>query len=61
MIRIKAGGGSVLDYPRGSKLGTDAVIDVDCEIWVPAARPDILHKDNVQRLKAKLVAQGANT
>nr|WP_321464629.1 Glu/Leu/Phe/Val dehydrogenase [uncultured Desulfobulbus sp.] len=60
LIRIKARGGSVLDYPRGRKLGTDAVIDLDCEIWVPAARPDILHKDNVHRLRAKLVAQGAN-
>jgi len=27
---------------------------------VPAARSDILHKENVHRLKTKLVAQGAN-
>ncbi len=60
LIRIKAGGGSVLEYPRGRKLGIDAVIDLECEIWVPAARPDILHKGNIHRLKAKLVAQGAN-
>jgi len=60
LIRIKAGGGSVLDYSRGEKLDGDAVIDLDCEIWVPAARPDILHKDNIHRLRAKLVAQGAN-
>ena len=60
LIRIKAGGGSVLDYPRGKKLDCDAVIDLDCEIWVPAARPDVLHKENVHRLKTRLVAQGAN-
>lgn len=60
LVRIKTDGGSMLDYPRGKKLKSDAVIDIDCDIWVPAARPDILHKDNVQRLKTKLVAQGAN-
>lgn len=60
LIRIKATGGSVADYPRGKKLDGKAFIDLDCDIWVPAARPDILHKDNVHRLKAKLVAQGAN-
>ena len=60
LTRIKAAGGSVSDYPRGKKLDRNAFIDLDCDIWVPAARPDILHKGNVQRLKAKLVAQGAN-
>ena len=33
---------------------------MECEIWIPAARPDIIRKDNVARLKTKLVAQGAN-
>jgi len=60
LVRIKTGGGSMLDHPRGKKLESEAVIDIDCDIWVPAARPDILHKDNVHRLKTKLVAQGAN-
>jgi glutamate dehydrogenase (NAD(P)+) len=60
LIRIKNLGGSVLDYPTGSKAERDAVIDLECEIWVPAARPDVLHEGNIQRLKTKLVAQGAN-
>jgi glutamate dehydrogenase (NAD(P)+) len=51
---------SVLDYPEGEKLDRDAVIDIECEIWIPAARPDVIHKDNVGRLKTKLVAEGAN-
>lgn len=60
LIKIKAEGGSVLDYPTGKKLDRESVIDLECEIWVPAARPDVLHADNVARLKTKLVAQGAN-
>ena len=48
------------DYPDGKKLDRDAVIDIACEIWIPAARPDVIDEDNVHRLKAKLVIEGAN-
>ncbi len=60
LIELKNSGASVLDYPAGEKLAQDAVIDLDCDIWIPAARPDVLRADNVARLKTKLVAQGAN-
>jgi glutamate dehydrogenase (NAD(P)+) len=36
------------------------VLGVDCDIWIPAARPDTLTASNVGRLRAKLVLQGAN-
>jgi glutamate dehydrogenase/leucine dehydrogenase len=57
---IKESGKSVVDYSDGEQLAADAVIDVECEIWIPAARPDVIRKDNVARLKTKLVPQGAN-
>ncbi len=57
---LKAEGRSVVDYPKGEKSDREAVIDLECEIWIPAARPDVIHEGNVQRLKTKLVAQGAN-
>ena len=60
LTALKDAGKNVSDYPDGEKLAVDAVIDVECEIWIPAARPDVIRKDNVQRLKTKLVAQGAN-
>jgi len=60
LTRVKHAGGSVLDYPRGEKADRDAIIDVACEVWIPAARPDVITADNVGRLRTKLVAQGAN-
>lgn len=47
-------------YPGGEKLDRDAIVGVPCEIWIPAARPDVLRVDNVARLRARMVAQGAN-
>ena len=40
--------------------GKDAVLDIDCDIWIPAARPDVVHAGNVARLKTRLMPQGAN-
>jgi glutamate dehydrogenase/leucine dehydrogenase len=50
----------VIDYPAGDQLDRDAVIDIECEVWIPAARPDVIREDNVARLQARLVAPGAN-
>ncbi|MDJ0775661.1 MAG: Glu/Leu/Phe/Val dehydrogenase [Mastigocoleus sp. MO_167.B18] len=60
LIKLKNMGKSVIDYPEGRKLNRDAALDIECEIWIPAARPDVVRADNVDRLRTKLVVQGAN-
>jgi glutamate dehydrogenase (NAD(P)+) len=60
LMVLKEKGRSVVDYGQGQKLDRDAVVDIDCEIWLPAARPDVLDERNAHRLKTRLVAQGAN-
>ncbi|WP_445475405.1 Glu/Leu/Phe/Val family dehydrogenase [Methanococcoides methylutens] len=60
LLALKEAGVSVIDYPGGEKLELDEVIDIDCDIWIPAARPDVLNEDNVHRLRTKLVVEGAN-
>jgi glutamate dehydrogenase (NAD(P)+) len=60
LASLKAQGRSVIDYPDGEKLDRDAVLGIDCDIWIPAARPDAVREDNVGRLRTRLVLQGAN-
>jgi len=60
LIPLKESGKPVCDYPGGQKLGRDAIIGIECDIWIPAARPDVVNEQNVQQLKTKLVVQGAN-
>lgn len=57
---MKEAGRSVADYPGGEKCDRDAIIDFDCDIFIPAARPDVVNEENMDRLKARLVVQGAN-
>jgi glutamate dehydrogenase (NAD(P)+) len=60
LIALKGESRALHGHARGEKLDGDAVIDIPCDIWIPAARPDVAHAGNVARLPTKLVAQGAN-
>jgi glutamate dehydrogenase (NAD(P)+) len=60
LVALKQAGGALHDYARGNRLQADAILDVDCDIWIPAARPDVINAGNVHRIRTRLVAQGAN-
>jgi glutamate dehydrogenase (NAD(P)+) len=60
LIEHKGDGGSVADFSGGERIEPDELIGVDCEIWIPAARPDVIHDGNVGALRARLVVPGAN-
>ena len=63
LVMLKVEGGSVRDYPSGTGISTgdrDTIIDVPCDVWIPAARPDVIREDNLDRLQATMVVSGAN-
>ena len=60
LIALKDAGGRLHDHPKGRKLEGDAILDVACDIWIPAARPDVVRADNAARLTTRLMPQGAN-
>jgi len=57
---LKEAGRSVIEAEGVEVLDRDAVIGIECDIWIPAARPDVIHMDNVSQLKTRLILQGAN-
>ncbi|CAI8730459.1 glutamate dehydrogenase [Methylococcus capsulatus] len=60
LVAIKAKGGSVVDSSEGERLAPDAAVDLDCDIWIPAAGSDVITPDNAARLKARLVVEAAD-
>ncbi len=60
LAALRAEQRSVREYEGGQKIERDSVVDIPCEIWIPAARPDVIDRSNVDRLRTKLVIQGAN-
>jgi len=60
VIEFKVGGGHLCGFAFGAQLARDEVITIDCDILVPAARPDAVREDNAPMVKARLIAPGAN-
>ncbi len=56
----KDAGNPVSTYDAGRAQAADAIIDVECDVWIPAARPDVIHETNADRLRPRLIPQGAN-
>jgi glutamate dehydrogenase/leucine dehydrogenase len=60
LLAFKAAGHRLRDFPGGAPLGSGDLVAVACDIWIPAARPDVLDATAAERLQARLVLQGAN-
>jgi glutamate dehydrogenase (NAD(P)+) len=52
---------SILGFPGATDLSSsDAGLEIDCDILVPAALEQVLTAENAPRIKAKIIAEGAN-
>ncbi|HEX9779423.1 MAG TPA: Glu/Leu/Phe/Val dehydrogenase [Geopsychrobacteraceae bacterium] len=60
LIAAKQEQGTVIEASRGAALPGAAIFELDCDILIPAATPDVIHRGNLEQIKAKLILQGAN-
>ncbi len=63
LLEIKSAGGAVSDYPAGEGVthgDSEAIVATPCDVWIPAARPDVIREDNVELVQAEIIAAGAN-
>ena len=60
LLALKRAGRSVAELPGARRLDAAALLAVPCDVWIPAARPDVIDADGARRLQARLVLQGAN-
>jgi glutamate dehydrogenase/leucine dehydrogenase len=59
LMKVKAEKGTVT-AAHGEKLDAAKLFELPVDILVPGARPDVINKDNVGNIKAKIVAEAAN-
>ena len=52
--------GQVAGFPGGTDIPRDAVLEADCDILIPAAADSVITEENAGRIRARLVAEGAN-
>jgi len=52
--------GSIVDFPNAKSVKKDEFFSIDCDICIPAALGNQITKKNAPKIKAKLIAEGAN-
>jgi glutamate dehydrogenase (NAD(P)+) len=52
--------GSVKDLPTATNITNQELLELECTILVPAALDNVITKDNADKIKASIVAEGAN-
>ncbi|MEN6450692.1 MAG: Glu/Leu/Phe/Val dehydrogenase [Thermoguttaceae bacterium] len=52
--------GGVRGFAGGKDIPADAVLEADCDVLIPAAGGSVITEENAPRIRAKLIAEGAN-
>ena len=52
--------GGIHKFKECDSVTNEALLDLDCDILIPAAISRQIHADNADRIKARLVVEGAN-
>ncbi|MDK2785658.1 MAG: glutamate dehydrogenase [Thermotoga sp.] len=60
LIRYKLEEGTVSTYPKGEKISNEELLQLDVDVLVPAALENAIHEGNAEKIKAKIVVEGAN-
>ena len=61
IMKWKAEKGNLLAYPKAKIVkNPGAALEVDCDILIPAALESVITDENAPRIKAKIIAEGAN-
>jgi glutamate dehydrogenase (NAD(P)+) len=58
--RFKAEHGTVVGMPDTLSITNPELLEIDCDILVPAALANQIHAGNASHIKARLVVEGAN-
>lgn len=60
LAKVKDETKSVINYEPGEVLKGEEIFELPVDILIPAATPDVITEKNVDKVKAKLIVEGAN-
>lgn len=60
LVEYKKRSGSVLDFENTEKIDGMDLLELECDVLIPAALENQITEDNADNIKSKIVAEGAN-
>jgi len=58
--RFKSETGTVVGYPGADVITNEELLELECDVLVPSALEKVITDENADRIKAKIIAEGAN-
>ncbi|MEA2676614.1 MAG: glutamate dehydrogenase [Chloroflexota bacterium] len=60
VVAWKAEHGTVVGFPGSKEVTNAEILEIECDVLIPAALENQITADNADRIKAKIVAEAAN-
>jgi glutamate dehydrogenase (NAD(P)+) len=60
VLRHKQENGSVVGFPHAQSVRVQDVLEVPCDILIPAATEGVITKENADRVQARIITEAAN-
>jgi glutamate dehydrogenase (NAD(P)+) len=60
VLEFKAEHGTVVGFPHTETVTNDDLLEINCDVLIPAALENQIRSDNADRIQTKLVVEGAN-
>jgi glutamate dehydrogenase (NAD(P)+) len=54
-------GGKLTEFPEAEVISPDDLLAIECDVLIPAALGGMIHEGNADRIKAKMIIEGANS
>jgi len=60
LMKFRQDTGSVNGYPEAEPMDPREALVLDCDVLLPAAKENVITTENADRIKAKIICEGAN-
>ena len=60
LLEVKKKTGSVVNYKPGNVLPNKDIFSLEVDMLIPSALPDVIRKDNVNKVKSRIIVEAAN-
>ena len=54
-------GEPVPEYPEADEISPEELLELECDVFIPAALGGMIHKGNADRMNCRLIVEGANS
>jgi glutamate dehydrogenase (NAD(P)+) len=60
LVDVVRAGGSIVDVGGYEAVTNEELLELECDVLIPAALDEVVHADNADRLRAKVIVEAAN-